>query len=162
MTEPRFDSKHDARYQRGYEPGEPAAAGTSAPTGPFAPTSEDQPVASADSPEIGSVALLAPADGAPDADALLDRFEPRNPFIIALWIIGPVLMIGGLILQVRSFLGSLFGMDRGFTGDQLPFELIAQQIAFNLAPTMISTGMATVVGLLFYQAVRWRSRSTRR
>ena len=156
MSEPRFDPEHDARYQRGYEPGDPATGGTSAPT------PEDQPTISVDSTETGSGALGMPADDAPDVGELLDRSEPRNPFIIVLWIIGPALMVGGLILQVRSFLGSFFGMDRGFTGDGIPFELIEQQIVVNLAPSMTTTGLATVVGLLFYQAVRWRSRATRR
>jgi hypothetical protein len=155
MTDARFDPKHDARYQRGYEPGAPADADTAALTERFAPTTESQPTASLGSTETGSV----PEPGAVE---LLDQFEPRNPFIIALWFIGPSLFIGGLTLQVQVFLDSFFRNNSGIMQDDAPFDIIQQEIAFILAPTMTTTGLATMVGLLFFSALRWRARSTRR
>ena len=146
------DPKNDARYQRGFVPD----AAASDLTAFLSPASDNQPAASADSTEIG----LEPA---PDAAELLDQFEPRNPFIIALWAIGPALIVGGLILQVRNFLASFAGS--GYINrvdSEIPFELLMTQFAWFLGPAMTSTGLATVVGLLFLHALRWRSGSTRR
>ncbi|TFD62229.1 hypothetical protein E3T39_04335 [Cryobacterium suzukii] len=163
MTDARFDPKHDARYQRGYEPGDSADAGSSAMTELFAPTSRDQPAASVGTDRRDSVALPVFANGAPDDGDQVDQVEPLNPFIIALWVIGPALTIGGLVLQVRTILES-FG-NSGFTGSssaELPIEVVMQQLVWHLAPAMITTGLATTVGLLFFQALRWRSRVPRR
>ena len=143
--------KNDARYQRGYVP-DSAEADLAAF---LSPASDNQPRASADLSEIDSEPAL-------DAAELLDEFEPRNPFLIALWVIGPALLIGGLTMQVRSFLFPFFGMDRNFTSAGLPWEMIETQVFIALAPPMTMTGLATVLGLLFLCAIRWRSRSTRR
>jgi hypothetical protein len=144
------DPKNDARYQRGYVPDADSAELTAS----LPPAAYSQPAASIGETEIGS---------APDADAeeLLDQFEPRNPFIIALWVIGPALIVGGLMLQIRNFLDS-FANNYGPVGGDVPFEMLMAQMAWFVGPAMTSTGMAAVVGLLFYQAVRWRSRSTHR
>ena len=156
MTEARFDPKHDARYQRGYEAGAPADADASDPSAIRSPAAASQPADSVGPADVGSVP-------APDADEPLDQFEPRNPFIIALWIIGPALIIGGLILQMRTIFATYFSS--GFAGSssaEVPTEMVMQQLIWTLAPAMIATGLATVVGLLFFHALRWRSRSTRR
>jgi hypothetical protein len=156
MTEPRFDPEHDARYQRGYEPGnfaDPAASDLSAILSPAADSQPTDPVGPTD---VGSVPT-------PGADEPLDQFEPRNPFIISLWILGPALIIGGLILQVRTILATYFSS--GFAASssaEVPIEMVMQQLIWTLAPAMTSTGLATVVGLLFFHALRWRSRSTSR
>ncbi|MDJ0377560.1 hypothetical protein [Cryobacterium sp. PH31-L1] len=148
------DPNNDARYQRGYEPD--AQADAADLTAFLSPASDGPSVASADVIEPGSV-------HAPDAADLLDQFEPRNPFIVALWLIGPALTIGGLSLQVRSILESMSGSGYiNSPGGEVPFEMVLQQISWSLGPAMTSTGLASLVGLLFYQALRWRSRSTRR
>ncbi|TFD69292.1 hypothetical protein [Cryobacterium sp. Hb1] len=162
MTEPRFDPEHDARYQRGYEPGDSADSTSAAMTELFAPTSSNQPEASVETDGRNSGALPVPSDGAADDDEPLDHFEPRNPFIIALWIIGPALIIGGLILQVRTITSTYFSS--GFAGSsnaEVPIEMVMQQLTYTLSPAMISTGLVAVVGLLFVHALRWRSRSSR-
>ena len=147
------EPNNDARYQRGYEPD--AQAGSADLTAFLSPAADDQPAASADSTEIGSVPAAAAA--------LLDQFEPRNPFVVALWIVGPALTIGGLSVQVRTFLDSMGGSSYiNSPGGEVPFDLILQQISWSLGPAMTSTGLATVVGLLFYHALRWRSRAPRR
>ena len=155
MTDARFDPKHDARYQRGYEAGAPADVDTAAMTELFVQTSEVQPAASVGSTETGEVPE-------PEDEEPLDQFEPRNPFIIALWIIGPGLIIGGIILQVRTITSTYFSS--GFAGSsssEMPIEMVMQQLIYTVAPAMISTGLVTVAGLLFVHAVRWRSRSSR-
>ncbi|TFD63286.1 hypothetical protein [Cryobacterium sp. Hh38] len=163
MTDPRFDPNHDARYQRGYEPGDSADSGGSAMTELFAPTSPNQPEVFVGTAGRDSGALPVPADGTADDDEPLDQYEPRNPFIIALWILGPALIIGGMILQVRTITATYFSS--GFAGSssaEVPIEMVMQQLIYALAPAMISTGLLTVVGLLFAHALRWRSRSSRR
>jgi len=156
MTDARFDPKHDARYQRGYEPGAPADAAASDSSAFLWPAADNQPADSVGPTDVGSVPT-------PDADEPLDQFEPRNPFIIALWIVGPALIIGGLVLQARTILGTYFSS--GFAGSssaEVPIDMVIQQLIYTFAPAMTSTGLATVVGLLFIHALRWRSRSTRR
>lgn len=154
MIEPRFDPEHDARYQRGYEPGADAAAPDLSAF--LSPAANNQPADFVGPTDVGSVPT-------PDADEPPDQFEPRNPFIIALWIIGPALIIGGLILQVRTILGTYFSS--GFAGSssaEVPIDMVMQQVIYTLSPALTATGLATVVGLLFFHALRWRSRSTRR
>ncbi|SDM60119.1 hypothetical protein SAMN05216368_101412 [Cryobacterium flavum] len=147
------DPNNDARYQRGYEPAAQAAAAAS---DRLAPTSNGGPAASAAPTETASVP-------APEAAALLDQFEPRNPFVVALWVVGPALTIGGLSVQVRTFLDSMGGSSYINSPDgEVPFDMLLQQISWSLGPAMTSTGLATVVGLLFYHALRWRSRPSRR
>ena len=163
MTAPRFDPKHDARYQRGYEPGDSADADSSAMTELFAPTSSTQPAASVGTDGRNSGAIPVPADGGGDDDEPLDHFEPRNPFIIALWIMGPALIIGGIILQARTITSTYFSS--GFAGSssaEMPMEMVMQQLIYTVAPAMISTGLVTIVGLLFFHALRWRLQSSRR
>ncbi|WP_104199253.1 hypothetical protein [Cryobacterium sp. Y29] len=162
MTDPRFDPEHDARYQRGYEPGDSVDSTSAAMTELFAPTPSNQPEASVDTDGRNPGAIPVPADGAADDDEPLDQFEPRNPFIIALWFIGPALIIGGLILQVRTITSTYFSS--GFSGSsnaEVPIEIVMQQLTYTFAPAMISTGLLTVVGLLFVHALRWRFRSSR-
>ncbi|TFD64156.1 hypothetical protein [Cryobacterium ruanii] len=156
MTEPRFDPEHDARYQRGYEPGNLADPAASDIPAILSPAADSPPTNFVGPTDVGSVPT-------PDADEPLDQFEPGNPFIVALWIIGPVLIIGGLILQARTILSTYFSS--GFAGSsstEVPLEMVMQQLIWTLAPAMTATGLATVVGLLFFHALRWRSRSTRR
>ena len=149
------DPKNDARYQRGYVPDVSADAAASDLKAFLSPATDDQPAASADSTENGSAPSV-------DADELLDQFEPRNPFVIALWIVGPALIVGGPMLQTRSIYDSYRGGSAGFTSNDIPFEVVLQQLTYSVSPSMVGVGLATVVGLLFYQALRWRSRSTRR
>ena len=156
MIEPRFDPEHDARYQRGYEPGNFADAAAPDLSAFLSPAADSQLADSVGPTDVGSVPT-------PDADEPLDQFEPRNPFIITLWIIGPALIIGGLILQARGILGTYFSS--GFAGSssaEVPIDMVMQQVIYTLSPALTSTGLATVVGLLFIHALRWRSRSTHR
>ena len=155
MTEPHFDPKHDARYQRGYEPGtEPDSAATELAAF-LTPAADSQPATSVGPTDIAS-------EPAPEAAELFDQFEPRNPFIIALWIIGPALIIGGPILQARSIYESYRGNNGSFNSDDIPFEVVLQQLTYSVVPSMFVVGLATVIGLLFVEAIRWRSRAPRR
>jgi hypothetical protein len=101
---PVFDPRHDARFQRGYRPGEgapvlrqpqadvpslPAAAPTVAPASAAA-ESED----SADIPDF---------DGF-DPELFQDELEPSrwNPFIALLWLVVIVFVGGAVALQYQS------------------------------------------------------------
>ena len=142
------EPNNDARYQRGYVPD--AEAGIRK-----LPASASQPTASAEVVDTDSMP-------APEVDALLDQFEPRNPFIIALWIVGPALTVGGPLLQTRSLYESYSGTSRSFTSDDIPFDIVLQQLTYSLSPSMAGAGLATIVGLIFLKALRWRSRPSRR
>jgi len=39
---------------------------------------------------------------------------------------------------------------------EMPFEMVLQQITWTLAPSMISTGFLTIIGLIFERAFRWQ------
>ena len=75
----------------------------------------------------------------------------RNPFVVALWILAPVLLIGGFALIVQS--SSTNGYS--YSGGEVPLAMVLQQLAWALAPVMLSIGLATIVGLLFWHAFAW-------
>ncbi|WP_105035454.1 hypothetical protein [Cryobacterium aureum] len=145
------DPNNDARFQRGYEPDDASSAMTEL----FAPKSPDRPEVSVGTDQRDSVPV-------PDDGALLDQFEPRNPFIVALWVIGPALIIAGPVLQARSIYESYRGNSGSFSSDDIPFEVVLQQLTYSVLPSMVGVGLATVIGLLFVEAIRWRSRTSRR
>lgn len=145
-TTPAFDPQHDARFQRGYDPGTAAAPGGDA---------DPRAVAAAsvvDAPGEGPADFVRDGDGAAD----LPSTPGRNPFVIALWVLGPLLLIGGLGLVLQSASSNSYG----YSGGDIPWSMVLQQLGWALAPSMLSTGLATIMGLLFWHAFSWhRARS---
>jgi len=180
-TQPVFDPRHDAIYQRGYRPGMPSTR-----TGRV-PVPADVPVPDLDSAGRDGVGAVESA-GEPSATDMLrqslrdlraeagltgvplaelplteltgDALLPApgrsvNPFIIALWALGPVLIVAGLWLQVQVAERS-FAMNFT-TEDGVPLELVLMQAMSAVIPGMMSAGILTMVGLLFWHAWRWRA-----
>jgi len=82
---------------------------------------------------------------------------PRgNPFVIALWALGPLLLAGGGTLIVQA---AQIG-DYSYVSNEVPFAMLLQQISWALAPAMMSAGLITIVGLFFWHAFAWHSART--
>jgi hypothetical protein len=185
-----FDPQHDARFQRGYDPSAASLDGPTGPLGLGAGvgTPTDSPSGSRAAARAADATAAAtsgresdreadlradaatsvgdsPTEGAVDfargtigSDEFRDAAHAprRNPFVIALWILSPLLLIGGLALVVQAASNSGFSYSDG----EVPWALVLQQMVWSLAPAMLSTGLATIAGLLFWHAFAWhRARS---
>jgi hypothetical protein len=75
----------------------------------------------------------------------------RNPWIVLLWVIGSVLVVGATALQIwtASF---YFGAVPSETND--PAQRFLRQLAEIVALPGVMVGFATIAGLLFLHA--WR------
>lgn len=182
MTDPAFDPRHDARFQRGYQPGDEgrvpvpdaapsAARAASAPRagagvaaeaeaqselladilGQLAALSETGPTGTP-APTVASE-LVEALPVAPGAGPRLAR--RRNPFIIGLWVLGPLLAVGGAWLQMQAMspTRSYLGLDAA--GEQ--FDMAFRQVLWSLTPSMMAAGLTTILGLLFWHAWQWRA-----
>ncbi|WP_022883595.1 hypothetical protein [Glaciibacter superstes] len=185
--EPTFDPRHNPVFQRGYDPASSAGparrarrarrAERSHPADPVSPpssrSSSNREVSTLPSdgnvlssrlghesgrdPGQGEAQATDAAGHAPqtprvdDASATETR---RNPFIVGLWIFAVVSLVGGVILQWQA---SVSSYNRSFNADEIPIEVIIQQLVWTITPTMISVGAMTLVGLVFWHAVTWRA-----
>jgi hypothetical protein len=155
---PAFDPRHDARFQRGYAPG----AGAPAPAGPRLVGGPAAPVVSP---------AIAAADGDPDVEAnsfddlafdtevFQDELEPSrwNPFIALLWAIGLLLLGGALTLQWQAVSSMFSNASYSGTG-QVPLEMQLQQLSYMASPSLLTSGLIVIAGLLFWHASAWRVR----
>ncbi len=71
----------------------------------------------------------------------------RNPWLIALWILAFLLLAAGGFLLSQSGTAT--------TGGIVPY-FVLPAIALSLAPWLIGTGLAAVVGAVLVHALRWR------
>lgn len=184
--EPRFDPRHDPVFQRGYDPAasvrpsvpvRPARAsrrserpGSTHPTHPSPPNRDLSTLPSdgnvlksrfgeESGQDSGSVEAQATdaaghAPQTPGVDLGSATEARRNPFIVALWIFAVVFSVGGVVLQWQA---SISSYNRSFNADEIPTEVIIQQLVWTITPTMISVGAMTLVGLVFWHAVTWRA-----
>ena len=143
-----FDPQHDARFQRGYDPAVVPAADPAAALGVAATLPAEVPDSDAADFVRGTV-------GDEDVESMLSA-PRRNPFVIALWVLGPLLIIGGFALVVQSASNNNYA----YNGGEMPWGMILQQVGWLLAPAMLSTGLATMVGLLFWHAFAWHRART--
>jgi hypothetical protein len=173
--EPRFDPRHDPIYQRGYHEGasapESARADIAQPVVvrkadvPVRAPSQQQPAPVRSTPPRASAEMRpSPTEQPDETGALLvpgageEVPQPeaqRNPYFVALWIIAPVLVVAGIGLEWRSVALADYGYASS-PGD-VPLEAIIQQLTWVVAPIMITVGLLTMVALLFWRAVHWRS-----
>lgn len=160
---PTFDPRHEARFQRGYQPGDPGQAAPS-------PADADPRPAAAPLPARAPADNTGTADAADatggfdalvfDADTFQDESEParRNPFITVLWVIGVLFIVGALTLQWQSATNSFANYSYSGTGP-VPLSMLIQQMTYLVVPSMLTVGLITVTGLLFWHAVVWRARN---
>ncbi|MET0956506.1 MAG: hypothetical protein ABWY68_11195 [Cryobacterium sp.] len=154
---PAIDPRHDAIYQRGYQPGDSAPA-------PRQPLIVPPPAGT-------SAAARHPADESIDdlADLTLadtdfqDEYEPSrwNPYIALLWLLGVLLPTGGLALQWQAVSGMFQNNSWSGTGAP-PFSMVIQQFSYVASPSLITAGFLIMAGLLFWHAVAWRAKRSAR
>ncbi|ASD20828.1 hypothetical protein B7495_00805 [Cryobacterium sp. LW097] len=164
---PAFDPRHDARFQRGYQPGDPprpaarpgligaSPAKPAAAAGGAAAPFEDLVVGTDDAfDDLDALAF--------DGDTFQDELEPSrwNPYIALLWVVALALPAGGMVLQWQAVSG-MFG-NNSYTGNgEPPVAFVLQQFSYLVAPPLISSGIVILGGLLFWHAWGWRARRRR-
>jgi hypothetical protein len=177
---PVFDPRHDARFQRGYRPGQDAAAPRPPRNAPFrsapavAPPAVDPPPAGSAPRPDGTVRVGEPGTGdsagdVPDLDTLgfdAENFQDEpaptrwNPFIVLLWVIGVTFPVGGIALQWQAVQGMYGGVS--FSGNGEPeIGFLLQQFSYMVAPSLIVAGFVVIAGLLFWHAWAWQARRRR-
>ena len=143
---PAIDPRHDAIYQRGYQPGESSRAPVRRALIGAPPTAPG---------------LAAEIDEVPafDVDVFQDEL-PRsgwNPFIAVLWAVA-VLFIGAVtVLQWHAATASYDGYSYSGTGP-MPLGMFIQQLSYQISPSVLTSGLLIVAGLLFWHAAAWRAR----
>jgi hypothetical protein len=175
---PDFDPRHDARFQRGYRPGEggdpttPAVRSRAARPAAAAPLSSAGAPAPVGQPAAADPAATAQPDGfdglddpdgldelAFDPDAFQDELEPSrwNPFIALLWVLGPLFVV--LAAAGQYWAGSLQYSNYSYSGtDPAPWQMLVPQLAYAISPSILTTGLVIIAGLLFWHAAAWRAR----
>ena len=143
---PAIDPRHDAIYQRGYQPGE-----TSRPP-VHRPLIGAPPAAPGVAAEINEVPAF-------DTDVFQDEL-PRsawNPFIAILWVVAVLFIGASTTLQWQAVTASYAGFSYSGTGP-LPLDMVIQQLSYQISPSLQISGLLTVAGLLFWHAASWRAR----
>ena len=160
---PEFDPRHDARFQRGYQAGDAARP----PARPLIGAPPANPAARAAAPfedlVVGPDEALDDLDTlAFDGDAFQDELESSrwNPFIVLLWVVGVVFSVAAVTLQAQAATFSFSGYSYNGTGP-LPFGMLIQQLSYSIAPSVLTVGLVTLAGLLFWHAWVWRNRRRR-
>jgi len=93
--------------------------------------------------------------------SILDRAEispKRNPYFLALWIIGGGFVVLGIVLYAFSIYTSYTGT----TDSQDVSTLVFSQVGWMLAGPLVTVGLATIVALILLTALRTRARRTPR
>lgn len=76
-----------------------------------------------------------------------------NPFLRALWLAAAVLALGGPGLYTWASSSSIAYR---YLSDGIALQVIIQQLVGVLCPAMVTVGLATFSGLLFWHAARWK------
>jgi hypothetical protein len=175
---PAFDPRHDARFQRGYRPGD-GSDDTDGEATPVRRVRASRP-ATAAAPRAREGVTVVPhaaADPAPeppgadvddpddldelsfDANAFLDEPEPSrwNPFIALLWVLGPAFVLPAIAVQYLSATFSYSSISYNGSGP-MPFGMLIQQLGYAVAPSLLTAGLVIIAGLLFWHAAAWRAR----
>ncbi|GAB3039743.1 hypothetical protein GCM10027052_20200 [Parafrigoribacterium mesophilum] len=157
----RFDPRFNPAFQRGFDvSAEQARRASATPS----LTPEDVMYGRSARPDFTAPPPPPPsADGTPAAAmdvrvAVLPQ-EPRddrhNPFVWALWVLG-VVLIGGSIGVMAGPMRILFSGNNSVASD--PGALALAQFLYVACPALITVGLATVSGLLFWHAAAWKAR----
>lgn len=137
----------------------PSAASPSEPVTPFeaaAMSLDDQgmpplPVGGMGAGGMGSVAVAAPLNVGSGLTGV-ELSPRRNPFILALWLIGGGFVVLGIVLYSVSVTSSYSGPTPSTDVGALLFA----QLGWMLAGPLITVGLLTLVGLLFLTALAGR------
>jgi hypothetical protein len=78
----------------------------------------------------------------------------HNPFVWMLWLLGIVLAGGGMALLLGPTRVMLFSN----TGTQDQSTIALLQTFYVIAPVLITVGLGTISGLLFWHAAAWKHR----
>ena len=143
---PVIDPRHDAIYQRGYQPGEPS----------LPPVRRALIGAPPTAPGVAAEIDEVPAF---DADVFQDEL-PRsawNPFIAILWVVAVLFIGASATLQWQAVTASYGAFSYSGTGP-LPLGMIIQQLSYQISPSVLTSGLLIVAGLLFWHAAAWRAR----
>jgi len=166
----KFDPRFDPAFQRGYDGPPPAVAPQrtlrrSRSDSPPEPIGLPPKYSAVEQPVFGErpSELLQPEVSSRRADdrvarellelelELEDAPRGRNPFLVTLAIIGVLLILGSI-----AFMMNLEGLIEKATmqGSQTIFYYM-QAILYG-APLLMTLGLATLIGVLFVYAVRWK------
>jgi hypothetical protein len=144
----RFDPRFDPAFQRGYSG--PAPTAPAPVSRPATETPRQQPTKPRVVEPEHPVRQTVPVD---ELEYIDDTPVRRtNPFLIGLGAVALILVGGGLYLISR--MRDLFAS----TENQNDFDFITMQVLVQLAPIIVSLGLATAIGVLFIYAVRWGRR----
>jgi hypothetical protein len=81
----------------------------------------------------------------------------RNPYLVALTIVGVVLVAGG-IGAFRWAVKQVFGgavYESGGTEGDMQEAMLVTQLAWGLSPLLALAGVLTLLGVFFFAAWRW-------
>jgi hypothetical protein len=154
--EQQFDPRFNPAFQRGFDASAERARRANL-TPSLSP--EDVMYGRTASPDF------APPPPPPPEEETEDRVAPalevpalqrdrQNPFVLALWLLSVVLVGGGIWLFLgpgRADLGSS-------PNDPDPGFIAFIQALYVICPAMITAGLGTVSGLLFWHAAAWNAR----
>jgi hypothetical protein len=173
MDRAGFDPRYSPEFQRGFDPavhdGPPAAAESPERMDPVS-----EPVVRRIPPAPMAAApgqtAAAPTDDRAQAFGDEAGDEPvqdsvpmspwRNPYLIALTVLGVVLVAVG-IGAFRWSVSQVYGgaaYEGGATQEEMQDAMLAAQVAWGLSPLLALAGVLTLVGVFFFVAWRWRPR----
>jgi hypothetical protein len=150
-----FDPRYDPAFQPGYE-GPDAVVGRSAVVQPV----ETRRATVVDPVELVTPrALIEPAGTSPAGRSLLSSPPPPaalietrgNPWLLALWIVAAVFVVGGIAAQfaARSLLTS------GNAAGAIDYYVVPY-IMVELSPWFTLAGLFAGVAAIVLSAIRWR------
>ncbi|MDQ1574980.1 MAG: hypothetical protein QOH55_130 [Microbacteriaceae bacterium] len=177
-----LDPRFDPAFQRGYQPraGEFIRVERRPAPEAMKPAHQQQvsePRQSTQPPQRGAEATTSPSANvvheesvhatAPEQAATVEDWggddatgdprvtatPPRNPYIVALWIVGVGSVVLGLVLYILSATSGL--ATSSASTDQ--FQMLIFQLGWVFATPLVTVGLLTIVGLLFLSAARPRT-----
>ncbi|MET1043037.1 MAG: hypothetical protein ABWX59_02805 [Microbacteriaceae bacterium] len=168
-SEPRIDPRYNPVFQPGYDHAIHGSPTRLRPVGAVRKVLSREPYVSTEPARVAPLAApqsgeLPPRDATPYAAALTtaetaDRptfLVHGNPFLRALWVVGPALSVFGLWAQWQSVSMSWGGFSG--TGQPRPEDYVLPQFLAGLGPWCTVLGLATIVTVLILHALTWRSR----
>lgn len=178
MDRAGFDPRYSPEFQRGFAPSVNEAPASTAeavegiapvarpvaqriPPAPITPPPARQVLPGQAAEDTGGFGQ-EPADGGPAPDTLPGS-PWRNPYIVALTVLG-VVLIGGGIAAFRWSVGQVFGgtiYESGASVEEMEEAMLAAQLAWGLAPLLTLAGVLTLLGVFFFVAWRWQPRLRR-
>ena len=159
-----LDPRFDPAFQRGFDQSTPiehyvpASVPRKRPevTLPVVPAARaDEASPSEDSPTENAAATPVSLDAAesPTQSVAEDVSSTRNPYLLVLLIVAVVLIVVGVILFVQT------GNEFNSSEVQSQGDYMSLNATIEMAPFISLLGGATLIGVLFVFAVRYRRRS---